>query len=56
MSEARHAFVICGITGNLAREPTFRTPYDQRSWGPAQANRLAEKVGGWQGPWIEAPA
>jgi glucose-6-phosphate 1-dehydrogenase len=31
-------------------------PYTSGSWGPAAADALAEAVGGWRRPWLEAAA
>ncbi len=31
--------------------PTAPEPYAQGTWGPADADRLTENVGGWQPPW-----
>jgi glucose-6-phosphate 1-dehydrogenase len=33
--------------------PTAPEPYAPGTWGPADANRLTEDVGGWQPPWTQ---
>jgi len=30
-------------------------PYAKGSWGPAAADELVARCGGWHGPWLPAP-
>jgi glucose-6-phosphate 1-dehydrogenase len=39
------------VLGPLLDLPSPPDPYQPGSWGPAAADRLAEKVGGWRAPW-----
>jgi glucose-6-phosphate 1-dehydrogenase len=36
----------------LLDSPPTLHPYEQGSWGPAEAKKLVARFGGWQGPWI----
>jgi glucose-6-phosphate 1-dehydrogenase len=36
----------------LLDEPPEVKPYVPGSWGPAEAERLVERFGGWYGPWL----
>jgi glucose-6-phosphate 1-dehydrogenase len=37
----------------LDRAPPVH-PYEQGTWGPAEAERLVARFGGWHGPWLAA--
>ena len=37
----------------LLKEPPPVHSYAPGSWGPAEADRLVERYGGWFGPWVE---
>src|SRR3954466_6315060 len=37
----------------LLDAPPAVIPYEPGSWGPAEADALVERTGGWHGPWIE---
>ena len=36
----------------LLDKPSAVIPYAKGSWGPAEADRLAARFGGWHGPWV----
>ncbi|MGI8429389.1 MAG: glucose-6-phosphate dehydrogenase [Solirubrobacteraceae bacterium] len=40
------------IVAPLLEAPPPAHPYAKGSWGPAQANQLVARFGGWHGPWI----
>ncbi len=40
------------IVQPLLDSPPTVLPYAQGSWGPAEADDLVERVGGWRGPWL----
>ena len=37
----------------LLNEPPPVHPYAKGTWGPAEAQRLVERFGGWHGPWVD---
>ena len=39
------------IVGPLLYAPSPVHPYAKGSWGPAEAERLVSRFGGWHGPW-----
>ncbi len=40
------------ILAPLLDSPPPVHPYEQETWGPAEADKLVERHGGWRGPWI----
>ncbi len=42
------------IVQPLIDAPPPVVPYEKRSWGPAEADRLPTGFGGWHGPWLDA--
>jgi glucose-6-phosphate 1-dehydrogenase len=40
------------IVGPLLDTPGKALPYKPGSWGPAQADALVARFGGWHGPWL----
>jgi glucose-6-phosphate 1-dehydrogenase len=40
----------------LLDHPPEVHPYDQGSWGPREADKLAAGFGGWLGPWTSGPS
>jgi glucose-6-phosphate 1-dehydrogenase len=43
------------IVGPLLDPNTTPDAYSPGTWGPSQADALVKDLGGWRGPWIEAP-
>jgi glucose-6-phosphate 1-dehydrogenase len=39
----------------LLDDPSDLIPYEQDSWGPAEADKLISHSGGWRKPWIAPP-
>jgi hypothetical protein len=58
VSEAADALVIFGITGDLARKMTFRSPFfiphGSVTGVRLVTDRLTAGHGGWRGPWLAA--
>jgi glucose-6-phosphate 1-dehydrogenase len=43
------------IVQPLLDAPPPPHPYEKGSWGPAQADELVARYGGWHGPWVPPP-
>jgi glucose-6-phosphate 1-dehydrogenase len=42
--------VVDGVAAGVAGRGTAPKPYAQGSWGPAEADALADDAGGWRDP------